>query len=172
MTAIERKLELSRARNRKYYWKNPKAVRARKKANGEARLASMTAEELAIYKKRRADIHRRSRDKNPERRREIKHASYLRHREATRKQQRKRYALRNYGLTLDAIASMLDSQKGVCAICATTTPGGHGTWKIDHDHKTGKVRGLLCNNCNLALGHMKDDPHLFRNAAQYLESQK
>ncbi len=60
-------------------------------------------------------------------------------------------------------------QDGRCAICDTTTPRGRGTWHADHDHKTGLVRGLLCNACNVGLGFLKDDPVLLRKAAEYLE---
>jgi hypothetical protein len=60
-----------------------------------------------------------------------------------------------------------------CAICGTTeNPGGRsraGVFHIDHDHETGRVRGLLCSRCNTALGYMDDDPTKLRDAADYLE---
>lgn len=55
---------------------------------------------------------------------------------------------------------------GVCVIC-----GVGGPVVIDHDHKTGLVRGALCTNCNLGLGHFKDDPELLEFAALYLRGQ-
>jgi hypothetical protein len=85
--------------------------------------------------------------------------------------QRERVA-RKRGLSLLDIENMLAKQGGGCAICATTTPRGKGTWIIDHDHKTGAVRGLLCTTCNLALGQMGDDPDRLRKAAKYLEASK
>lgn len=46
----------------------------------------------------------------------------------------------------------LEEQEGVCAICERSEPGGRGRWHLDHDRKTGQVRGLLCCDCNLKLG--------------------
>ena len=60
--------------------------------------------------------------------------------------------------------AMLDAQDGVCAICQTA-PAAH----VDHDHETGKVRGMLCFRCNAALGQLGDDPLVVRRAARYLE---
>jgi hypothetical protein len=50
-----------------------------------------------------------------------------------------------------------------CVICGDT-----GALVVDHDHQTGKVRGMLCNHCNRGLGHFRDDPMLLEFAAQYL----
>ena len=50
-----------------------------------------------------------------------------------------------------------------CVIC-----GSEGALVVDHDHVTGKVRGMLCNHCNRGLGHFRDDPVLLEFAAQYL----
>jgi|SRR5882672_5089611 len=58
----------------------------------------------------------------------------------------------------------------VCAICGK--PPGSKALDIDHDHSTGVVRGLLCNNCNRGLGRLKDSPSLLREAALYLECAK
>jgi hypothetical protein len=64
---------------------------------------------------------------------------------------------------------MLEQQNGVCAICH----GNCTTWKalsVDHDHRTGKVRGLLCQTCNTGIGALDDSPDLLRRALEYLES--
>ena len=66
---------------------------------------------------------------------------------------------------------MLAKQNGQCAICATTDPGcGHKHFCVDHDHKTGEVRGLLCMRCNKGLGLFKDDPVITQLATNYLRS--
>lgn len=71
---------------------------------------------------------------------------------------------KNYGMTPDEFAALVEAQGGSCAICETR-PAVH----VDHDHLTGSVRGVLCFPCNVALGHLKDDPLLFRKASDYLE---
>jgi len=63
---------------------------------------------------------------------------------------------------------VLAAQEGACAICKVTAPGGQGTFHVDHDHKTGAIRGLLCHHCNTALGKFKDSPILLETAIAYL----
>lgn len=77
-----------------------------------------------------------------------------------------------YGLTKKAFLALLKSQGGRCAICRTKEPGGRGAWHIDHDHATGKNRGLLCSGCNRGIGLMGDDPERLRAAADYIESHR
>ena len=60
-------------------------------------------------------------------------------------------------------AEMLERQGGVCAICQSA-PAIH----IDHDHRTGAVRGMLCFRCNAALGQLGDSPDVLVRAARYL----
>ena len=56
---------------------------------------------------------------------------------------------RKFGITSEEYQQLFDSQHGLCAICETSNPGaGHPTFSVDHDHKTGRVRALLCNHCN------------------------
>lgn len=76
-----------------------------------------------------------------------------------------------YDITLVEYTDILKNQNGGCAICHRKTPG---RWDrkylvVDHNHKTGKVRGLLCDPCNKALGHFKDKIENLRNAQTYLE---
>ena len=64
---------------------------------------------------------------------------------------------------------MLANQNGKCAICATTEHRGRGNFYVDHDHSTGKIRGLLCNPCNIALGMFRDSIDTLKKAISYLE---
>lgn len=75
---------------------------------------------------------------------------------------------RLYGITSDEYDSMLHSQGGVCAICSKEDAAGRRL-AVDHCHATGKVRGLLCGACNVALGKFRDSPELLANAIKYLQ---
>jgi len=77
-----------------------------------------------------------------------------------------------YGLARGDYAALLYQQDGGCAICGCPPRGESHVSKtlhVDHDHDTGLVRGLLCNACNHAIGHLRDDAALCRRAAEYLE---
>lgn len=80
--------------------------------------------------------------------------------------------LRKYGITLADFKQMLVVQGGVCAICDGTDIQGTGDWHVDHDHATGKVRGVLCSFCNTGLGMFKDNPKALMKAVRYLKGQK
>jgi hypothetical protein len=71
---------------------------------------------------------------------------------------------RRYGISADEADVMLEAQGGLCAICRSA-PAEH----VDHDHRTGQVRALLCFNCNGGLGQFGDDPVRLRAAAAYVE---
>lgn len=76
---------------------------------------------------------------------------------------RKHYYKKTYGMSLEEV----DEAKGMgCAICQS-----HDSLAIDHCHKSGKVRGVLCGKCNRGLGNFLDDPQLLRAAALYLEGE-
>lgn len=74
-----------------------------------------------------------------------------------------------FGLDHTEYDAILARQGGVCAICGTDDPGrGSSFFHVDHCHGTGKVRGLLCNRCNLGLGYFQDDAERLVAAATYL----
>ena len=75
---------------------------------------------------------------------------------------------RNYNLTPQDVEQMLADQGNSCRLCQIQFTDKK-KYKIDHCHKSGAVRGLLCNSCNTALGKFKDDPSLLRRAASYVE---
>lgn len=78
---------------------------------------------------------------------------------------------RKFGLTKEAYFLLLADQRGACAICKISFPQeiAHRNIHIDHNHETGKVRGILCMGCNNGLGALKDNITILKNAAQYLE---
>lgn len=71
-----------------------------------------------------------------------------------------------YGFTKAELDALL-AQHDTCAICGGDKWGHKGP-VVDHDHATGRVRGILCGNCNMGLGRFRDDPELVRAAADYL----
>jgi hypothetical protein len=79
-----------------------------------------------------------------------------------------------YGITLGRFEEMVVEQNGLCAICQTTPVGAGKNAKlhVDHDHKTGKVRALLCSGCNSGLGYFQDNTELVLAAYEYLMNYK
>jgi hypothetical protein len=77
-----------------------------------------------------------------------------------------------FGITLDQYNQMLESQNGVCAICNNfeieKNQYGIKRLSVDHNHQTGKIRGLLCTKCNTGLSFFKDKPDLLIKANNYL----
>ena len=104
-------------------------------------------------------------------------AAHREARSATKKKYRdanpdycKNYRLQyNYGITLEDWKIMFEKQNGCCAICNTHQSLLSRTLVVDHDHKTGKVRNLLCDGCNVRLGNCKEDPDILRKTADYIE---
>ncbi len=75
---------------------------------------------------------------------------------------------KRYGITEEAYKDFLERQGGLCAICRGLMSPPH----VDHCHSSGKVRGLLCSECNLGLGKFKDNPEFLSRATSYLLSHR
>ena len=85
--------------------------------------------------------------------------------------ERERHLKNTYNLTITQYNKLLDKQNGVCAICGEAPKGKGSRSKylyVDHDHNTNIVRGLLCRNCNVAIGFLSDSKKLLQKAIQYL----
>ena len=82
----------------------------------------------------------------------------------------RRYRLRvEYGMTEEDYQQWLYKQDGKCAICGISESEAlGGRFRVDHNHDTTKVRGLLCHSCNIGLGHLGDSIALVRKALGYL----
>ncbi len=141
-----------RERAKRYRIANGDAKRERDRQYRAANAECINAKVRAIYKKNPAPFKasaRSYRDRNPHKKKE--------------------YNLRLYGLTLAEFNSMLAAQNGCCAICGHE-PGGTVKQRklcVDHCHKTGKVRALLCGSCNIGMGLFGDDPERLIKAASY-----
>ena len=78
--------------------------------------------------------------------------------------------LQRYGIDLDDYNAMFKKQRGRCTICNRHQSEFSRRLNVDHDHKTGKVRSLLCARCNKALGYVNDDISWFEKALKYLNT--
>lgn len=90
-------------------------------------------------------------------------------REANPGYQRNFLMKKKYGIGVEEYNKLLQQQNGRCYICQDLSENGRdGFLHIDHDHSTGKIRGLLCSTCNAGLGMLKDHPDILMKAAFYL----
>lgn len=107
------------------------------------------------------------RARDPERARTSAHANYVRTRERHRERGRAAHLRRKFGMSPEQYAVRLSDQGGMCRICGAVPRPGRAL-PVDHDHSTGKVRGLLCDRCNRLIGLAGDDPAVLTAAARYL----
>lgn len=85
---------------------------------------------------------------------------------------------RLYGITYKDYLELLENQNYRCGICKLTIEeanscnvwGKNKRFHVDHNHKTGEIRGLLCNNCNTGLGYFKESPLILKTVIQYLKN--
>ena len=158
--------EEERAHSKKYYAEHSEERRAYdKKYHAEHREEEYARKKK--YQKEHPEIartaSRKYRAKNLEKTHACSKEYYKRHSEEV-------YAkmlIERYNITLEQYNEMLTAQNGVCSICGS--PPSRRNLDVDHNHNTGKVRGLLCHHCNLILAHALDDKNILRNAANYLE---
>ena len=136
---------------------------------------ALTEQELEVQRRYRERNRERIRERNRLRARrrwkENREAILAsRHRPEARarlKVRQRRYQLkRRYGLTPEALEALLATQAHACAICRRPIDGGHV--HVDHDHDTGRVRGLLCQGCNTGIGNLQESVGALLSAAAYL----
>ena len=159
-TEEERKASKDRARA-KYREKNREILREKNKIYRKEKPETVKESNKKWRENNRdkRDTHqRRYLERNPEARKEtIRKSKYT-------------HIKRVYGLSKEQFYEMMKNQNDCCAICFARKEEQHyKTLSIDHCHKTGKVRGLLCSNCNTALGLFKDNKDSIQRAIQYLE---
>jgi hypothetical protein len=109
---------------------------------------------------------RRWQQANPERVNEYYRARRLE--PEVKRRERAGHLKRKYGMTIEQYDAMLEAQGGGCFICARP-PREDISLHVDHDHSTGKVRGILCFRCNNALADFQEDVRLLAKAANYLD---
>lgn len=81
---------------------------------------------------------------------------------------RKNHYKRTYGISLEDYNKLFLKQKGCCAICSKHQSELKERLHLDHNHKTNKIRGLLCGSCNRAIGLLREDVEIFSKAIDYL----
>lgn len=85
----------------------------------------------------------------------------------------KNYSLKlKYGISIEEYDNLLLKQNGKCAICETVKNSVNRALAVDHNHKTNRVRGLLCDKCNDGIGRFNDSVELLEKAKKYLKEEK
>jgi hypothetical protein len=148
MSSDEQRAKWRKASNR-YYAKNKDKKRAYRNENPEKKKKAQNARWYA---------------KNRERVRAALRARYYADIENRRAKSRKSMFKARFGVDESYRDELLARQGGVCAICESPKAKS-----LDHCHKTGRIRGVLCGPCNLALGLFNDDPKIITRAAKYLK---
>ena len=115
-------------------------------------------------KQRRKDYYRNNKEKLKEYNRE----RYKKHSEIGVNSRFKR----EYKISLEDYNNLLFKQKNSCGICLIDKNNYKQRFSVDHNHKTGNVRGLLCIKCNSGLGMFQENLTLFNNAMEYLKNEK
>ncbi|WP_407944921.1 endonuclease VII domain-containing protein [Paenibacillus cymbidii] len=155
----KRLLELQRIRNKKNYQDKKEVYNQRSRAWREANPERTKKHEEKARIKHGEKLKKRSAD------------WYLNNKETARRQTRQR-KLKKYGLTEDDYQALLVQQNYRCAICGSSKAleKMNTNLYVDHCHKTGGVRGLLCQKCNAGLGMFKESLELIKRAAVYLNN--
>jgi hypothetical protein len=144
------------ANTKRHYHRNIEKMRAKDRARYAERREEVSARKRAAYaadRENKIATVVRWQNRNPEK---------------VKQSQKERNLWRWYGLTMKDFESLFLKQGSMCPICLCKSPEGKNPWHVDHDHKTGQVRGILCSPCNLMLGHAKDNPQTLRAAIVYL----
>jgi hypothetical protein len=105
-------------------------------------------------------------DKSSGYRKECKSCISIRPKNLNKELVRNRTIKWKYGITSEEYETLVFKQNNLCAIC--DKPNNEQRLDIDHNHETGKVRGLLCHQCNLAIGCFKDNIEFMKKAIKYL----
>ncbi len=133
------------------------------RAATEARRKELTKQWAADHPERMKQLAYESEQRNYEERQAYKKAYYQRNKAAIAVTTRRNKLKRKYGVTPDQVDKLSAKQEHKCAICGDLKP-----LRIDHCHASGKVRGLLCHNCNTALGHFRDNTDTLKKAIRYV----
>lgn len=135
---------------------DPEAARAKRQA-WEATRSEESRQKGAAYKQAWAEAHR-EKTRTANKAYAARVGPYWKH------------IKHKFGVTRDEWLELFKAQDEKCAVCKRDTPATQKFWSIDHCHKTGETRGILCRRCNIMLGAGLDDPNILMAGAKYLKS--
>lgn len=172
--------EQKREYTRRYTLKHPDKVAANILQQKERKIAQYRddpefREKVKAYSRQRYANNREAiREKRRGCEKENAYRSKYHRTDKTRRRTKNHIFCQKYGITIEQYDAILLAQNGICAICGGTTAidkwkSGLKNLQVDHCHKTGRVRGLLCFHCNTALGHFRDNVEWMKTAILYLE---
>lgn len=155
--------------------------KARNRVGNQRRYEGLTEEQRARHRaKSNASMKRWYSKRTPEQKREIHRKKTAREKKKRKanpvayQEERRRVLLRGYGLTVENYEQMRVSQDYRCALCGIherecVRQKCRQSLVVDHSHSTGKVRPLLCHQCNTAIGMLREDVRIALAAAQYIQ---
>ena len=155
-----------KAKMKEYYEKNKERILARDKEQKRLKFEALSEEEKKECLRKRCEMQTKSYHKHKHENKEFK-------RDRAFKAQLKY----SYNITLDQYYELLEKQQNKCAICGCKEYekrwiSSKLPFAIDHNHETNEVRGLLCDNCNVMIGHAHENTIILENAIKYLNNDK
>lgn len=181
-----RNKESDKAYHREYYIKNRKKALEESKRWREQNHEKKIAYDKKYSKEHRKEDNARKKKYNKEHPEKVKergkryrklhpekdHEYRRKHPEKIHLIDRKANLKSKFGISIQTYNDNLSAQNNCCAICGKHQDQQKRAFAVDHDHETGKTRGILCNICNLGIGRFKDDITLLQKAIDYLTKYK
>jgi len=164
----ESKEERRKTQRKAYYEKNKDVMNAKNKEYRERKKEEINTQRKEYRQNNKTKIAERDkeyRSKNAEQTRLRSAEWYANNKERTKNSR----LLRKYNISLDDYNKMLIEQEGKCWICSMKAEDEiNKVLVVDHNHLTGKVRGLLCNRCNTAIGLLQESQEILQKVSKYL----
>jgi hypothetical protein len=159
--------EKIKQQRKKYYLKNKEKIL--KKTKGYYKKYYLKRKEHYLknreyYLKYKKEYFLKNKEKILKKRKEYR----LKNRKKVQQQRKKSYFKNTYNLTLEQFNEKLNNQNNKCVLCDTTFDEKINKAYVDHNHQTGKIRDILCFNCNSGLGKVKEDKNILNNMINYL----
>ena len=159
-------LEKKKARKKRYYERHKAKIYKKSRA-----WAINNKERLRQYRKEywsRPEIQARRRQYYQDNKEHLKKRDRI-HYYKTKDRHRELHMAKRYKISVEEYRKMFELHKSLCAICGKPETIKNKILSVDHNHKTDKVRGLLCGHCNRALGYLREDLSLLPRIQKYLE---